>query len=215
MGFAVVQLNGRGAWGLGLKQRQSLTAGYDLVQVEDIVTTVTRLEEVFHVNLKRVALVGRGHGGFIALRAMQEHPDKFRCAIALEAPVNLASWLEEQRWSENAIEPFLTRGWLGDKGRLEARPLVSRPEAVTKPVMLLNYPGADGEVRHATFVAARNFAGSVQSRGGSAEFGVLHHDYMRGLPDARAEVFGRMEEFLNLNLYDFKVKLPELKVVQR
>lgn len=214
MGFAVVQLNGRGAWGLGLKQRQSLTAGYDLVQVEDIVTTVTRLEEVFHVNPRRVALVGRGHGGFIALRALQEHPDRFRCAIALEAPVNLAHWIEEHRWAEESIEPLLTRAWLGDETRLKAKPLVSRPEAVTKPVLLLNYPGADGEVRHSTFVAARNFAGSVRHHGGTAAFGVLHHDYLRGLPQARAEVFGQIEEFLNLNIYDFRVKLPEMKVVQ-
>ena len=36
MGFVVVQFNGRGAWGMGRRQRQAITAGYDLVQVDEL-----------------------------------------------------------------------------------------------------------------------------------------------------------------------------------
>jgi hypothetical protein len=214
MGFVVVQLNGRGAWGFGLKQRQSLTTGYDLVQVEDIVNTLTALEKVFTVNLRRVAVMGRGHGGFIALRALQAHPDKFRCAIALEAPVNLADWLAGQRWSDGEAQPELTRAWLGDAARLKAAPLTSSPETVTKPVLLLNYPGPAGAIHRQEYVAARGFAGRVRSQGGTAEFGDLPTDYMRGLPDARAAVFDQLEEFLNVNVYDFKVKLQEMQIIR-
>lgn len=214
MGFVVVQLNGRGAWGLGVKQRQSLTTGYDLVQVEDIVTTVTALEKIFPVNLKRVALMGRGHGGFIALRALQTHPDKFRCAIALESPVNLADWLAEQHWTGQEAQPQLTRAWLGDAARLKAAPLSRSPETLTKPVLMLNYPGPNGATRRLSYVAARNFARRVESAGGVIEFADLTVDYMRGLPAARAEVFDRIEAFLNVHIYDFKVKLQELQVIK-
>lgn len=214
MGFVVVQLNGRGAWGLGLKQRSSLTAGYDLVQVEDIATTVANLEKLFNVNPRRVALLGRGHGGFIALRALQVYPDKFRCAIALDAPVNLANWLAEQRWSGDDVLPHLTRAWLGDTARLKAAPLTSHPETVTKPVLLLNYPGLDGAPHRTTYVAARNFANRVRARGTTVEFDSLRTDYIIGLPAARAEVFDRIEAFLNVYVYDYTVKLQELKVVK-
>jgi dienelactone hydrolase len=214
MGFVVVQLNGRGAWGLGLKQRQSLAAGYDLVQVEDIATTVANLEKIFNVNPRRVALVGRGHGGFIALRALQVYPDSFRCAIALAAPVNLADWLAEQKWTDEDVLPQLTRNWLGDAARLKAAPLTSHPEAITKPVLMLSYPGPEGEIRRGIYVAARGFAGRARDHGATVEFDNLSTDYMRGLPAARAEVFDRIEAFLNVHVYDYKVKLRDLKVIK-
>lgn len=214
MGFVVVQLNGRGAWGLGLKQRTSLTTGYDLVQIDDIITTIAGLEQLFKVNPRRVALLGRGHGGFIALRALQAHPDKFRCAIALNAPVDLADWLAVQRWSNDDVQPHLTRAWLGDPARLKADPLRSHPEALTKPVMMLNYPGPEGAPHRTDYAQARSFAGKVRSKGTTVEFADLTTDYMNGLPAARAAVFDRIEEFLNVNVYDFKVELKELKIIK-
>ncbi len=214
MGFVVVQLNGRGAWGLGLKQRQSLTNGYDLVQIDDIVTTVESLEKIFAVNSHRVALMGRGHGGFIALRALQTYPDKFRCAIAIDAPVNLADWLAEQKWTDDDVQPHLTRAWLGDKDRLKAAPLTSHPESVTKPVLMLNYPGLDGAPRTSAYVGARRFAEKVRGHGDIVEFDDLQMDYIQGLPAARAAVFDQIEEFLNTHVYDFNVKVRDLKIIK-
>jgi pimeloyl-ACP methyl ester carboxylesterase len=215
MGFVVVQLSGRGAWGVGRRQREGITAGYDVVQVADIVSTVQALSERFQVNPKRIALMGRGHGGFIALRALQEHPDKFRCAVTLEPPVDIAEWLASLRWTdEEVVLPHLTRAWLGDAARLKAAPLVSAPEKVTKPILMLSYPGPDGQARRPFFLAARGFAASVRSHGTTAEFESLHTDYVQGLPGARAEVFDRIEAFLNTNVYDFNVKLREMEIMK-
>ena len=214
MGFVVVQLNGRGAWGLGLKQRQSLTGGYDRVQVDDVVAAVTHLQTVFLVNARRVALLGRGHGGFIALRALQDHPDLFRCAVALDAPVNLADWLAGQRWDGREAQPQLTRAWFGDAARLAAAPLAGQPESVTKPVLMLNYPGPRVGERRPAYSAAAQFAKQVQAQGTDLEFGDLKTDYMNGLPVGRAAVFDRIEEFLNLHIYDFSVKVHETQVIK-
>lgn len=213
MGFAVVQFNGRGAWGLGRKQREAITAGYDLTQIEDLATTVTALTQRFQVNPKRVALMGRGHGGFIALRALQLFPDLFRCAIALEPPVNLADWLASQKWTDEDVFPHLTRAWLGDETRLKASPLTRQPEAVTKPILVLSYPGPDGTPRRPLYLAARRFTEAVAKHGATAEFDDLHTDYVQGLPAARAEVFDRMEAFLNEHIYDYKVKLRDLQIL--
>jgi pimeloyl-ACP methyl ester carboxylesterase len=214
MGFVVVQLNGRGAWGLGLKQRFSLTAGYDQVQVDDVVAAVAHLQTVFQVNARRVALMGRGHGGFIALRTLQEHPAMFRCAVALEAPVNLADWLSGQRWDTGDLHPQLSSAWFGDARRLEAAPLTRNPAAITKPILMLNYPGPRVGQRRAAFSAAAQFAGKVRDQGSVVEFGELRTDYMNGLPAGRAAVFDRIEEFLNLHIYDFSVKVHETQVVK-
>ena len=214
MGFVVVRLNGRGAWGFGVDQRRPLRTGYDLVQVEDILTAVAHLAKAFPVNPDRVALLGRGHGGFIALRALQDHPGKFRGAIALDAPVNLRDWFASQHWDGGSVQPALTLSWFGDAGRLQADPLAGHPEAMAKPILMLNYPGPRGGQRTMSFASAHQFADRVRERGTPVEFAELTNDYMNGLPQARAAVFDRIEEFLNLHIYDFNVKLHEIQVVK-
>ena len=159
--------------------------------------------------------MGRGHGGFIALRAVQAYPDKFRCAVALDAQVNLGDWLAEQKWGDDDILPHLTRAWLGDKPRLAAAPLVSHPEAITKPILMLNYPGLDGEPRRENYIAAKNFAGKVRQHGAEVTFNDLQTDYMNGLPSARAAVFDEIEGFLNTHVYNYKVKINDLKVIDK
>lgn len=213
MGFAVVQLNGRGAWGLGIKHRAALKAGYDLVQIDDILTTIDELEKRFQVNRDRVALFGRGHGGFIALRALQDHPSRFRCAVALDAPIDLTSWLREQYWNDGAAFPQLVRGAFGDASRLEAAPLKRHPELIKKPVLLLSFPGREGELRRGQYLAARAFAAAAE-KNTEVEFADLPTDYARGLPRARAGSFAKVEEFLNLHVYSYRVKPREVRAVK-
>jgi pimeloyl-ACP methyl ester carboxylesterase len=213
MGFAVAQLSGRGAWGFGRRQRDALTAGYDLVQVEDIAGAVDQLERLFRVNRGHVALVGRGHGGFIALRTLQSHPERFRSAVAIDAPVDLGAWLKEQTWSSDDLAHQLTRRSLGDEGRLAAAPLTTAPEKIARPVLFLTYPGPDGAPRSAAYLAARNFANAVRSHGHDVGFEDLPLDYERGLPVARADAFARIEGFLNITIYSFAVKPQEAKTV--
>ena len=79
---------------------------------------------------------------------------------------------------------------------------------------MLNYPGLDGEMRGTNYLAARRFAEKVREQGATVDFDALRTDYMHGLPAARAEVFDRIEEFLNTHVYDFNVKLHDLKVIK-
>lgn len=213
MGFAVAQINARGAWGFGRTHRERITAGYDLAQVEDLVTTVQKLCETFTIDRNRVALVGIEHGGFIALRALQDHPKVFRCAVALNAPIEIDGWLKELFWAADDVQSALTRTWFGDAARLDARPLLRGP-VPTKPVLLLPYPGIDGQPRLRTYLDNRGFARRLKSAGTTFELQELTTDYMRGLPKARADAFGLMEAFLNEHIYSFSVKLGELHEVK-
>jgi pimeloyl-ACP methyl ester carboxylesterase len=213
MGFAVVQINGRGAWGLGLQHRAALKSGYDLVQIDDILTTIGELEARFQVNPNRVALFGRGHGGFIALRALQDHPQRFRCAVAIDAPIDLRDWLREQYWSEGAALPQLVRSAFGDDARLDAAPLKRHPEKIKKPALLLSFPGREGEERRPQYLATRAFVAAANNHA-EVEFANLSTDYARGLPRARAGSFAKVEEFLNLHIYSYQVKPGEIREVK-
>lgn len=213
MGFAVVQLNARGAWGHGRRLRAALTAGYDTAQVEDLVMSITELEKRFNVNRDRVALFGRSHGGFVALRALQEHPDKFRCAIAIDAPVNLKNWLEESLWTEGSAFEQLVRNAFGDAAHLAATPLVKHPDLLRRPLLLMSYPGPENGARLGTYLEARSFAAAAE-RTAEVTFRDLPSDYRRGLPAARAAAFAQVEEFLNLHIYSYRATPGEVRQVE-
>lgn len=79
---------------------------------------------------------------------------------------------------------------------------------------MLNYPGPRVGERRTAYSAALRFSKQVQDRGAKLEFGDLRTDYMNGLPVGRAAVFDRIEEFLNLHIYDFSVKVHETQVIK-
>jgi dipeptidyl aminopeptidase/acylaminoacyl peptidase len=92
MGFAVVQVNYRGSTGFGRKHLQALREAPDRVAVADLMAAVDWAIQSGRVHPKLVATMGEGYGGYLALRAMQLHPDRFRCAVTLNAPTDLAVW---------------------------------------------------------------------------------------------------------------------------
>lgn len=215
MGFAVAQINARGAWGFGRRHRDSIRAGYDQVQVADMVTAVAKLIERFKVDPKRVAVAGIDHGGFIALRALQDHPQIFRCGVVINAPTDLAGWLSELYWANDDVQSALTRGWFGSPERLAAQPLLKGEKVPAKPVLFLHYPGPEGGTRLRTYLDARTYAARLRRAGTDVEFVELPTDYMRALPAARANAFGEIEGFLNDHIYDFSVKPGQLREIKK
>ncbi|MGC4074102.1 MAG: prolyl oligopeptidase family serine peptidase [Nibricoccus sp.] len=222
MGFAVVQINTRGTWGFGAKHRLAAQAAFDEIQVADIVTVIDELAKVMPLNSRRVALFGHERGGYLAMRAVQLRPDRFRCAVGIEPTVNLASWLAESRWTPSSVTasreaaglsaPALSRTFFGEK-LLKQNPLMEKPESITRPVFVLAYRGRDGGPTTQQYLNARTFASSVDRSDVTGRFFDLPSDYMRGLAGARSNVMRHIEDFLNENIYAYNVKMGETEVV--
>jgi dipeptidyl aminopeptidase/acylaminoacyl peptidase len=214
MGLAVLQINARGAFGFGLKQREALKPKYEEAQVEDILSTLDYLQKYVPLNFKRVVTMGTDWGGFVALRAVQLYPDRFRAAIALDPTVDPGDWLANLNTSDGPPGVALTRSYYGDAAHLKAAPLMHAPEKVSKPILVLSYEAAGGGPAPAKYLAARHFATAVRGAGGWAEFDALPEDYMRGLPHARAATYEKIAGFLNDALFKFEVKVGETKEVK-
>ena len=103
MGFAVVQVNYRGSTGFGQKHLHALREGPDTVPLADINAAVDWVLKTNKVNPKLVAIMGEGYGGYLAMRAMQLHPEKFRCAVTVNAPTDLAAWVNPATESDAAL----------------------------------------------------------------------------------------------------------------
>lgn len=209
MGFAVLQYSGRGAWGYGVRHREALAPGYDDTQLADLLIILDEVGKAFHLDPRRVGLIGSGHGGHLALRALAAYPDRFRCAVALEPPVDLATWVDSERWASRDPSLPLVRGSFGPKERLSANRLDRAAERIVKPSFILSYPGEDGTWRRSTYTAARNLARQLRGTNPESEFLDLTHDFARGLPRARAETYRAIETFLNTHVYTFDVKIGE------
>jgi pimeloyl-ACP methyl ester carboxylesterase len=211
MGFAVLRVDPRGTGGRGLAHLHAASGRPDEVQTEDIVFVVDRLAAKLPIDRERVALVGSHYGGRLAVRGLQLRPERFRCAVAIESPVDLDAWFEQARWAGD-VSTVLEREYFGDASHRKATSLLREPELVRGSLLLLAYGGPAGQPRRETYLAARRLARTVGAGPGTAVFVELDHDFAANRTASRARVFRRMERFLNSTLYDFAVEEGELRV---
>ncbi|MFT3870737.1 MAG: prolyl oligopeptidase family serine peptidase [Nibricoccus sp.] len=214
MGFAVVQVNPRGTWGFGLKHRNTFKDGYEDAQIADISAAIDHLSRSFAVNRKRVAISGVGFGGYVALRGVQLEPTRYRCAIAIETILDLQGWVKEARWTNGDSRPQLIQEFLGGAERLKKSPLLTNAETISNPILMMNYRGPGGTLEPAEYIDARALVRKVKSKDVNAEIYDLSDDFMAGLPEARSEAHRKIEDFLNENIYNYKVKAGELKILK-
>ncbi len=207
MGFIVARINHRGGDGFGVKHRSAIHAGIDRIPLDDALAAIEWIAQHHPIDRKRIATFGRGLGGYLALRALQLEPAAFRCAVALEAPLALPirppppiNFLQE------AKRAFLARG-----NQLRAESSVLRiAEQITKPVMLIVDPGRDS-----TIVAQNaELRSRLKRRDEVVEYLEVGSGFNENIPSARAKLFREMEEFFNLNLYDYKVKVGPTREIK-
>ena len=207
MGFVVAQVNYRGSSGFGLAHRDAIQKGIDEIPIEDIRATIEWIAAHYAINRKRVALLGRGFGGYLALRAVQQFPAEFRCAITIDAPTDLAGWL----LGEETIANERRRQLLGeDRARLQAVSPVNHVKPGDKPIFLIQYPnGADVPRAHATAMRS-----ALDHEKVPYEYLEITDEFSRGLPGAQLKVYSAIEEFLNFNVYDWRVDIGKVKRIE-
>jgi len=95
MGFTVLRVNYRGSSGLGLAHLSAIRAAIDRAPLDDIGAAIDWIQRRTAIDVKRIAVVGEGLGGYLALRAVQVHPERYRCAVSIQGPVDLRPWVGE------------------------------------------------------------------------------------------------------------------------
>ena len=209
MGFAVVQITARSAWGHGVAARQSVHDGYDDAQIDDLIAVIDGMGQAFNVDPKRVGIIGSSWGGYVALRAMALYPDRFRCGVMLEPPIDLRKWLKREDWKSRDTGMQLVRSAYGPPELFDAQQLLAEADRITQPALLLSYPGPDGEARRDLYTDARRFVGSIKDTSPYSEFMDLSHDFAKGLPIAKSKTYREIELFLNTHVYNFGVEIGE------
>ncbi|MBL9190012.1 MAG: prolyl oligopeptidase family serine peptidase [Opitutaceae bacterium] len=205
LGFAVARLNHRSVAGIRPEDTAALRAGLDRMAVDDARTVLAWIatHPAQHpFDRRRVAALGRGFGGYLALRALQREPAVFRSGIALDAPLALRPSEAAHAIPADLIE--------GDGADGKAPSVLDQVEALTQPVLLLVEPGRNPAIDTATAALRAQLKGL----GRSADQLDLDPGFATGQPTARATVYRKIEEFLNLHLDAHSVKIGPTKEVR-
>jgi acetyl esterase/lipase len=211
MGFVVLRINHRGSAGFGARHRDAIQAGLDRVVIEDVLATLDWVGTRVKIDRKRVATMGEGFGGFLALRAVEIEPKAFRCAVSINAPLDLQMWLRPrlEEFSSNDTVDFaqeVQRAYF-ERGQVKLADLsvLRGADRISRAVFLILNPDSSEEIT----VETSALRSALKSHGGTVEYLEVNEDFDRSLPAARADAFRKIDEFFNLNLYNYKAEVGE------
>jgi alpha/beta superfamily hydrolase len=256
MGFMVLRVNYRGTGGLGLRHLGALRHSIDAGPIDEILVAVKAIQARMRIDSKRIAVVGEGFGGYLALRAVQIQPQWFRTAVSIDAPLDLGRWVNEgdliahaelkredqarfQTLSaeQQAANPLLMLDTLhatanppsptppgeispklfAAKARLAffggaavdyaAVSPIRAPQSLLRPTLIIQ----DSDADPAFVSAAAALRQSIEKKGGQVDFQEVHGRFADMSTVERVKVLARIEAFLNLDFYSYRVDIGELK----
>lgn len=99
-GYIVVEVDFRHSTGYGRKFREDVTNWMGKFEVQDIVDGLDRAQEITGgaLDLDRVGIYGGSYGGFMALYAVSDEPDRFHAAAALRKVTNWRNYYYANPW---------------------------------------------------------------------------------------------------------------------
>jgi dipeptidyl aminopeptidase/acylaminoacyl peptidase len=187
-GHAVLQVNARGSSGAGKRFLAAGNRAPGLLLEDDLVDAAAWAVREGLAEPARVAVMGVGPGGAVALAALARAPDAFACGVDLEGPLSPAGALASLPAWRAAARPRL-RARLG---LLESPPDAGAesPAERVKAPLLLATRGLEGSAPHDE---ARRLVAALRARGVEVTW-VTSPELVS--PERRLDLVGRAEAFL-------------------
>lgn len=143
-GHAVLQADARGTSGYGRAWEQAIDGRWRALVLQDVEDAVDALAHSKIIDDNRVCLMGRGHGGFLALSGVTTTTREYRCAIGLAAISDLPKTFAHTKRRAGTFGDELNwwRRVLGapapDTAFLAERSPAHRAAQATAPVLLIH-----------------------------------------------------------------------------
>jgi len=201
-GYAVLQVNYRGSTGYG---KAFYSAGFKEVggkTQQDITDGVNWLIGNKIANPKKVAIFGRGFGGFSALYGVSFHPNMYSCAIVQNALINFFTYIKD-------VPPFLKPSLqmmyerVGDPEKdadqLRAISPVFHTDKIKAPLLI--FQGAKDP--HANISELYQFIRLLKNRKNPVQVTAIIKNDERGSfrrNNNRIEMYTEIEKFLDKNM---------------
>lgn len=198
-GYAVFQVNYRGSSGFG---KGFYNAGFKEIGgkiQQDITDGVTWLINKGIANPRKIAIFGRGFGGFSALYGVSNNPKLYNCAITQNGIINILSYIKDV----NPFKPSLERMYemIGnpenESARLIAISPVFHPEKIKVPLLIFQ----NDRDKLANINDLNHFVSSLQKRKVPVSYHFRKSDpikYRRVNP--AIERYTKIDSFLNAHM---------------
>lgn len=200
-GYAVLQVNYRGSSGYG---KVFYSAGFKEVGgkiQEDITDGVNWLIAKKIANPKKVAIYGRGFGGFSALYAISFNPKLYACAIVQNGLINLFTYIKTApaNYRPQLQKMYATIGDPEkDAGLLRAISPVFHPDKPKVPIFFLQ----DARDQRANISELNHYIRELQKRNVSVKYTLNKSE--RGSVESekqRKQNYADIEKFLETNMH--------------
>lgn len=207
MGFIVARLNHRGVAGPRPDDLPALRTAVDRVAADDARAALEWIaaqhpERPF--DRRRVAVLGHGFGGYLAVRALQLQPATFCCGAAFDAPLELGPWLQ----TPQAAVPAALFGPAGAEAK--SLSVLAQAETLANPLCLLVEPGRNPAVE----IAAGELRARLQSLGRAPDYRELPAGFAAAEPAARAAAYRQLGEFFGQRLRGYDVTIGPMTEVK-
>jgi dipeptidyl aminopeptidase/acylaminoacyl peptidase len=197
-GYLVAEVNFRGSTGYGKCFTNAGNREWGGRMQDDLIDAVHRLVGIGFADPRRIAVYGTSYGGYAALAGVAFTPGVFRCAVSMNGPADLVSFVEQ----------FPSRAGIGlirqrigdpvaDRDMLRDRSPLTRAADIRDPVFIA-CGGNDPRVRRGQFDAM------VRAL---REHGVPHEAFLAAdeghgftKPDNRLAFYAAVERFLAVHL---------------
>jgi acetyl esterase/lipase len=206
-------LNHRSVAGVKAGDLTALRTAVDRVSVDDVrmaIEWIAARQPDRPFDRSRVATLGRGFGGYLAVRALQLQPELFRCGVAIDAPMDLHPWLRAQQTSgappaANAAPDIPVALIDHESADWQKLSVLDQAESLTNPVFFLVEPGR----RPAIDVSTDQLRDRLRDMGRTPGHLQLDPGFAAGRPASRATVYRKIDEFLKLQLHPHEVKIGQ------
>jgi dipeptidyl aminopeptidase/acylaminoacyl peptidase len=200
-GYAVLQPNYRGSPGCTWMYPTEDEWAYRKMH-EDVTDATKALLASGYVDRHRVAIMGHGFGGYLALCGVAFEPSLYRCAVAVSANYDWGKLIEDQQYNQYS-NPFYARmlAKLGDPKKevekFDAMSPLKHANDIRVPV-LVSYGEYDQTVEIAM---AKDLVSTLRHKGLDAD-SIRFANEGSGVHyvDHKVELYERVEAFLAKNL---------------
>ena len=199
-GYAVLQINFRGSTGYGKAFLNAANHEWGGKMQTDLIDGVNWAVRRGLVDPERIAIFGQTYGGYAVLTGLATDPEFFRCGVAISAPANLVTFLQNLPAYFNPVRPLLfdrVGDPIRDAEMLKARSPLFKVDRIQRP-LLLAQGGNDPTV---SLSESRQLVEAMQKAGKPLEY-VEYANEGHGLsrPENRMDFFAKAEKFLAKHL---------------
>lgn len=195
-GYAVLLVNFRGSSGYGKSFLNAGNREWGGKMQDDLIDGVKWILRKGIGDKRRVAVMGASYGGYAALMGLALTPDVFAAGIAISAPTNLVTLLEDVPRYWSPVRSELVRR-IGDPDRdrdfLASRSPVSVADRIKAP-LLMAHGANDSRVMRSE---SERMVAAIRAHGGEVK-SIVYGDEGHGLtqPHNRLHFYGVVERFL-------------------